>query len=85
MDSNGIQVDLGMIAGGLVNEADSDADEFVPDVARPDTKTLLSQISSRSVFCSQWPQAISTEAEIAQMHHNYQRVHVTGGTTGICV
>ena len=85
LDSNAILVDLGMIAGGLVNEADSDADEFVPDVARPDTNTLLSQISSRSVFCSQWPQAISTEAEIAQMQHNYQRVHVTGGTTGICV
>ena len=85
LDSNAILVDLGMIAGGLVNEADSDADEFVPDVTRPDTKTLLSQISSRSVFCSQWPQAISTEAEIAQMQHNYQRVHVTGGTTGICV
>ena len=85
LDANGIQVDLGMIAGGLVNEADSDADEFIADVARPDTKKLLSQISSRRVFCSQWPQAISTETEIAQMHHNYQRVHVTGGTTGICV
>ena len=85
LDSNGILADLGMIAGGLVNEADSASDEFIPDVRRPDTKTLLSQISSRSVFCSQWPQAISTETEIAQMQHNYQRVHVTGGTTGICV
>jgi len=85
LDSNGVPVELGMIAGGLVNEADSDADEFIPDIARPDTKTLLSPISSKSIFCSQWPQAISTETEIAQMHHNYQRVHVTGGTTGICV
>ncbi len=83
LDCNGCSVDLGMIAGGLVNEADSNAEEFVPDVKRPNTEKLLSQISSKYLFCSQWPQAISTETEIGQIQHNYQRVHVTGGTTGI--
>lgn len=82
-DQAGRQVDLGMLAGGLVNEADIGAGLFVPDVRRPDTAQITTPLTSRRLFCPQWPQAISTEAEILQREPGYQRVHVTGGTTGI--
>ena len=83
-DHLGRIVDLGMLAGGLVNESESGRGLFVPDVARPDTASLVAQPGSKRVFCPQWPQAVSTEAEIMQRDEGYQRVHVTGGTTGIC-
>lgn len=83
-DYLGRNVDLGMLAGGLVNESDSHQGLFVPDVVRPDTSALTKQFGSKRVFCPQWPQAVSTEAEIMQRGADYQRIHVTGGTTGIC-
>ena len=83
LDYKGNRADLGMIAGGLVNEADSHLGLLIPDVKRPNNENLLKPLTSRRVFCSQWPQAISTEAEILQTRNNFQRVHVTGGTTGI--
>ena len=83
-DYLGRNVDLGMLAGGLVNESDSHQGLFVPDVVRPNTSVIARQFSSKRVFCPQWPQAVSTEAEIMQRGADYQRIHVTGGTTGIC-
>ena len=82
-DHAGRHVDLGMLAGGLVNQGDAAAGLFIPDVRRPDTDAITTPLTSRRLFCPQWPQAISTEAEILQRQAGYQRVHVTGGTTGI--
>ena len=82
-DHEGRQVDLGMLAGGLVNEEDAAKGLFIPDVRRPDTSAITAPLTSRRLTCPQWPQAISTEAEILQRAPGYQRVHLTGGTTGI--
>ena len=84
VDHEGRDVDLGMLAGGLVNECDLQNGLFVPDVARPDANPANLPFGSRRVFCPQWPQALSTEAEIMQRGEGFQRIHVTGGTTGIC-
>ena len=82
-DHAGRRVDLGMLAGGLVNEGDAADGLFIPDVRRPDSDAVTAPLTSRRLFCPQWPQAISTEAEIMQRAPGFQRVHVTGGTTGI--
>ncbi len=82
-DYAGREVDLGMLAGGLVNERDAKAGLFVPDIQRPDSLQTRKAFSSNRLFCPQWPQAISTEAEIMQTEGGFQRIHVTGGTTGI--
>jgi len=82
-DKEGRQIDLGMLAGGLVNEGDAANGLFIPDVRRPDTDAVTAPLTSRRLFCPQWPQAISTEAEILQRERGFQRIHVTGGTTGI--
>ena len=83
LDYAGRKVDLGMLAGGLVNEADAPNSLYSPDVTRPRTDLVRAPLTSRRLFCPQWPQAISTEAEILQRKSGYQRIHVTGGTTGI--
>ena len=83
LDRDGRNVDLGMLAGGLINKEDSFNGLFVPDVKRPDYNQYLDRLDSRRIFCPQWPQAISTEIEILQEKNAYQRIHVTGGTTGI--
>ena len=83
VDYAGRKVDLGMLAGGLVNEADAPNGLYNPDVTRPRTDLVSAPLTSRRLFCPQWPQAISTEAEILQRKSGYQRIHVTGGTTGI--
>ena len=83
LDYAGRKVDLGMLAGGLVNEADAPNGLYSPDVTRPRTDLVSASLTSRRLFCPQWPQAISTEAEILQRERGYQRIHVTGGTTGI--
>ncbi len=83
VDHAGRQVDLGMLAGGLVNEADAPHGLYIPDVPRPSTDLVKAPLTSRRLFCPQWPQAISTEAEILQRDSGYQRIHVTGGTTGV--
>ena len=82
-DHAGREVDLGMLAGGLVNENDAKAGLFVPDVQRPSGVQTKKNFSSNRLFCPQWPQAVSTEAEIMQTEAGFQRIHVTGGTTGI--
>ena len=83
VDWKGRNVELGLIAGGLINEADWNSQDLTPDIERPINSDIFGQFTSKKIFCSQWPQAISTEAEILNQSENSQRVHVTGGTTGI--
>jgi hypothetical protein len=87
-DSRGKDVELGMIAGALVNESDIGHSVYTPDVRLPDR----SLSPDEHIFFSVLPQAISTEAEMMVRYDNatpdgvatcLQRVHVTGGTNGI--
>jgi len=89
-DFQGRKVALGMLAGALVNQADSRNSLFVPDVVFPSGDIT----GSEWIFFSRLPQAVSTEAEMMArygdspldgLHRVIQRVHVTGGTTGILV
>jgi hypothetical protein len=90
IDIFGNSVELGMIAGALVNESDIHQSLFNADVQFPERKLALDE----HIFFSQLPQAISTEAEMMARYnaknldgHNtcIQRIHVTGGTNGILV
>ena len=89
-DASGKPVELGMIAGALVNQADIDQGLFTPDVKPahppfpPDQWVLATRV----------PQALSTEAEMMTRydgsnldgeHRCLSRIHVTGGTNGIRV
>ena len=87
-DTRGNRVELGMIAGALVNESDIGNSVYTPDVRFPDR--ILS--ADELIFFSVLPQAVSTEAEMMARYDNaipdgvatcLQRVHVTGGTNGI--
>ncbi|GEM_PF-106114 len=79
-DVSGNALELGMIAGALVNEADIENGLFTPDVKFPSGKLSPEE----QVFFSRLPQALSTEAEMmARGDDALQRVHVTGGTNGI--
>ena len=87
-DIRGQPLELGMIAGALVNESDIDKSLFTADVRFPDR----SLSPEEHIFFSALPQAISTEAEMMTRYRNsphdgvntcIQRVHVTGGTNGI--
>lgn len=90
-DSGGEAVYLGAIAGALVNRKDIGASIFTPDVPFPPSAPGGDEV----VFRSAVPQALSTEAEMMTRYgeglgHDgrtscIQRVHVTGGTTGILV
>jgi hypothetical protein len=90
LDSDGRPLDLGMIAGALVNEQDIEESLFTPDVPFPDRRISPDEY----VFYSTLPQALSTEAEMMTHYGEHhldrkraclQRIHVTGGTTGILV
>ncbi len=90
IDSSGKPVELGMIAGALVNENDIGQSVFTPDVRFPD-RTLF---PDEYVFFSMLPQALSTEAEMMTRYTPgeidgqkkcIERIHVTGGTNGILV
>ncbi len=85
VDWKGRDVELGLISGGLINEADWNSEDLTSDIKRPINNEIFRQFTSKKIFCSQWPQAISTEAEILNQSENAQRVHVTGGTTGITI
>jgi len=83
-------VELGMIAGTLVNERDIHKGIFFPDVLFPDG-TLSSE---NHFFHSRLLMALSTEAEMMTRYTKdgidgikecIQRIHVTGGTNGILV
>lgn len=88
--STGQDLDLAMIAGGLVNAGDVEKSIFTPDI------DLVPPGSSPEhvVFFSRLPQVLSTEAEIVSRYDSadvdgvafaQERVHVTGGTNGILV
>ena len=89
-DAQGREVELGMIAGALVNERDIERGLFTPDVAYP----ALAPTPDEHVFYSALPQALSTRAEMMTRygdgeldgtHAVLERIHVTGGTNGIRV
>jgi hypothetical protein len=89
-DADGRPIELGMLAGALVNERDFDRGLFTPDVALPARAPTLDE----AVFFSALPQAISTRAEMMERYDGpevdgvaraLERVHVTGGTNGIRV
>ena len=88
----GEEIELGMLAGALVNEQDfrrADRGLFTLDVPYPDRPPRADQF----IFYSRLPQALSTEAEMgtrigaqpAVGGECLQRIHVTGGTNGILV
>ncbi len=90
LDASGQPVELGMIAGALVNHKDMGRSLFTPDVPFPNRSPYLDEY----IFFSTLPQALSTEAEMMTRYNTHeldgkrtciQRIHVTGGTTGILV
>ena len=90
MDSRGHRVELGMLAGALVNQDDIEKSLFTPDVDFP--KRPLE--ADEYVFFSLPAQALSTRAEMMTQYGTgslegktacLQRIHVTGGTTGILI
>jgi hypothetical protein len=87
---DGGRLELGMLAGALVNERDIEHGLFTPDVPIPERLPVLDE----HVFFSALPQSISTRAEMMERYDGpgvdgvqraLERVHVTGGTTGIRV
>jgi hypothetical protein len=89
-DSRGRPVELGLIAGALVNQSDIGKGVFTPDISYPDRELSPDE----HVFFSSLPQALSTEAEMMTRYDKrpldgktrcIQRIHVTGGTNGITV
>ncbi|ESA35827.1 hypothetical protein N836_09880 [Leptolyngbya sp. Heron Island J] len=90
-DAAGQPIELGMIAGALVNQRDIHKGVFTPDVTFPGS----SLAPDEDVFFSKLPQALSTEAEMMTRYEvgtdfdgetkAIQRIHVTGGTNGILV
>lgn len=90
VDSNGRGIEMGMIAGALVNREDISHSLFTPDVPFPSGQNKSDEL----VFFSVLPQAVSTEAEMMTRYTSdgldgkkrcIQRVHVTGGTNGILI
>jgi hypothetical protein len=90
LSSTGRSLELGMIAGALVNERDIGRSLFTPDVQPPDRPVEADEY----IFFSRLPQAVSTEAEMMTRYtaedldgrtRCLQRIHVTGGTNGILV
>ena len=90
LDYDGRPVELGMIAGFLVNAKDLEKSLFTPDVPYPNRALAPDEF----VFFSMLPQACSTAAEMMARYNTekldgkktcIQRVHVTGGTNGILV
>lgn len=88
VDSEGREVELGMIAGGLVNESDISESLYYSDIPYP--KDIPS--GENLLFFKQYPMAISTDAELLTRYGKdgidginkvIHRIHVTGGTNGI--
>jgi hypothetical protein len=89
-DGQGRSLELGAMAGALVNEADIGQGLFTPDVRLPDRTPEADEF----VFFSALPQGLSTLGE-ASTHYGaegpdgvataLERVHVHGGTAGILV
>ena len=90
LDSNGQSLELGMIAGALVDEREIGKSLFTADVPFPSHAISPDEY----IFYSELPQALSTEAEMMTRYTIdrldgkktcIQRIHVTGGTNGILV
>lgn len=90
LDSNGQPLELGLIAGALVNKRDMGKSLFTPDIRFPNKNLLPHEY----IFYSPLPQALSTEAEMLTRYTDpyldgkrrcIQRIHVTGGTNGILI
>ena len=90
IDAFGREIDLGMIAGALVNESDIETSIFTPDVKLPAGPSS----PDAYIFYSALPQALSTEAEMMTRYNTdpldgktrcIQRIHITGGTNGILI
>jgi len=91
VDAEGQPIELGMIAGSLVNQQDIHRGIFTPDVTFPNVRLKPDEY----VFYSKLPQALSTAAEMMTRYRSgsfpdgrntcLQRIHVTGGTNGILV
>lgn len=90
IDIQGNKVELGMIAGALVNKEDIEHSLFYPDVSFPSDNFEADEL----IFLSQLPQALSTNAEMMTRYSGesldginqvIHRIHVTGGTNGILV
>ena len=100
VDAQGTAVELGMIAGALVNEKDINRGLFTPDVPYPEEIPAGESV----VFYNKLPMAMSTEAEMMTRYVGaggeepgnetsspdgrescLQRYHVTGGTNGILI
>ena len=85
VDAHGRTVELGLIAGALVNERDIDGGLFTPDVTLPEEVPP----GETAVFLNTVPMAVSTRAEMMAQYDDsatcLQRYHVTGGTNGILV
>ena len=90
VDAEGRDMELGMLAGALVNERDIDQGLFTPDVPIPERLPIVDE----HVFFSALPQSISTRAEMMARYDGpemdgidraLERVHVTGGTNGVRV
>lgn len=91
VDSSGNRVELGMIAGALVNEKDIGKGIFTPDVKFNYPEKLTPE---ERIFNSRLMMGFSTEAELMTRYGEngidgknkcIQRIHVTGGTNGILV
>jgi hypothetical protein len=89
-DAEGRDIELGMLAGALVNERDIRRGLFTPDVDLPARPPTLDE----HIVWTALPQAISTRAEMMERYdgpavdgvgHALERIHVTGGTNGIRV
>jgi len=91
-DSENREIELGMIAGALVNEKDIVSGLFTPDIPWPETlpkgenlffyKLRPMAVSSRAELMTRYGGKNSGEAldgESTALH----RIHVTGGTNGI--
>lgn len=90
IDSEGEAVELGMVAGALVNKKDIEYSLFSPDVCFPPEAAKGDEL----IFFSRLPQALSTEAEMMTRYTDsildgknncLQRIHVTGGICGILI
>jgi hypothetical protein len=89
-DYSGNSVELGMIAGALVNQSDIEKSLFTPDVPFPNENIRGDNL----IFFSNLPQSLSTEAEMMTRYIKgdldgetrcIHRIHVTGGTNGILI
>ena len=88
--ADGTPLELGMLAGALVNEKDIGRSLFTPDVPIP----FRLPGADEHIFFSVLPQSISTRAEMMERYDGsaidgvlraLERIHVTGGPNGVRV